>query len=79
MKSVSKHPFIVSMLESFQTPSAMFIVMEYASGRDMFFMIHERGTLSLFQTRAYITQVTLALDHVHSKGSSTATSSRRIC
>lgn len=68
MKSVSKHPFIVSMLESFQTPSAMFIVMEYASGRDMFFMIHERGTLSLFQTRAYITQVTLALDHVHSKG-----------
>ena len=26
-------PFIVSMLESFQTPSAMFIVMEYASGR----------------------------------------------
>jgi len=68
MKSVSKHPFIVSMLESFQTPSAMFIVMEYASGRDMFFMIHERGTLSLFQTRAYVTQVTLALDHVHSKG-----------
>ena len=68
MKSVSKHPFIVSMLESFQTPSAMFIVMEYASGRDMFFMIHERGTLSLFQTKAYITQVTLALDHVHSKG-----------
>ena len=68
MKSVSKHPFIISMLESFQTPSAMFIVMEYAAGRDMFFMIHERGTLTLFQTRAYITQVTLALDHVHSKG-----------
>ena len=27
MRSVSRHPFIVSMLDSFQTPSAMFIVM----------------------------------------------------
>ena len=68
MRSVSRHPFIVSMLDSFQTPSAMFIVMEYASGRDLFFMIHEQGALSLFQTRAFVVQVVLALDHVHAKG-----------
>ena len=68
MRSVSRHPFIVSMLDAFQTPSAMFIVMEYASGRDLFFMIHERGALSLFQTRAFVVQVVLALDHVHAKG-----------
>jgi protein kinase A len=35
-----KHPFIISMVDSFQTPSALFIVMEYASGRDLFFLIH---------------------------------------
>ena len=68
LRSVSRHPFIVSMLDAFQTPSAMFIVMEYASGRDLFFMIHERGALSLFQTRAFVVQVVLALDHVHAKG-----------
>ena len=48
------------MLDAFQTPSAMFIVMEYPSGRDLFFMIHERGALSLFQTRAFVVQVVLA-------------------
>jgi len=68
MRSVSKHPFIITMLDSFQTNTALFIVMEYASGRDLFFMIHEQGALSMFQTRAFLVQVVLALDHVHSKG-----------
>ena len=68
MRAVSRHPFIISMLDAFQTPSAMFIVMEYAAGRDLFHMIHERGALGLFQTRAFVTQVVLALDHVHAKG-----------
>ena len=68
MRSVSKHPFIISMLDSFQTPSAMFIVMDYAAGRDLFYMIHEQGSLGMFQTKAFLVQVILALDHVHAKG-----------
>ena len=75
------HPNIVGYYDSFTGPSPsqrvqqgpvkkdnLFIVMEYASGRDLFFMIHERGALSLFQTRAFVVQVVLALDHVHAKG-----------
>ena len=68
MKAVCRHPFIITMSESFQTPSALCIVMEYAAVKDLFFMIHELGALSLFQTRAYFVQVVLALDHVHHKG-----------
>ena len=65
---MSRHPFIVSMLDAPQTPSAMFIVMEYASGRTCSSVTHERRSLSLFQTRAFVVQVVLALDHVHVKG-----------
>jgi hypothetical protein len=68
MKSVSRHPFIVSMIESFQTESAMFIAMEYAAAKDLFHMIHEHGALRLSQTRAFVVQTVLALDHVHAKG-----------
>ena len=46
MRSVSRHPFIVSMIESFQTESAMFIAMEYAAAKDLFHMIHEHGALT---------------------------------
>lgn len=68
MKSVSRHPFIVSMVESFQTKSAMFIVMEYATGKDLFHMIHEHGALRVSQCKAFVVQTVLALDHVHAKG-----------
>jgi len=68
MKAVCRHPFIATMTESFQTPSALCIVMEYATGKDLFFLLHEVGSLSLFQTRAYFVQVVLALEHVHHKG-----------
>ena len=68
MRSVSRHPFIVSMIESFQTTSAMFIAMEYAAAKDLFHMIHEHGALRLSQCRAFVVQTVLALDHVHAKG-----------
>jgi len=68
MRSVSRHPFIVSMIESFQTESAMFIAMEYAAAKDLFHMIHEHGALRLSQCRAFVVQTVLALDHVHAKG-----------
>ena len=53
------------MLDSFQTPSALCIVMD-ATGRDLFFMIHGQGALDMFRRKAV--QVVLALDHVHAKG-----------
>lgn len=62
------HPGVVNLERMFETPDKIFVVMEKLSG-DMLEMIlsSERGRLSERITKYLITQILVALKHLHSK------------
>merc|ERR1719411_999790 len=62
------HPGVVNLEQMFETPERIFVVMEKLKG-DMLEMIlsSERGRLSERITRFLVTQILVALKHLHSK------------
>ncbi|XP_077284832.1 serine/threonine-protein kinase D3 isoform X2 [Arctopsyche grandis] len=62
------HPGVVNLERMFETPERIFVVMEKLKG-DMLEMIlsHERGRLTERITKFLITQILVALKHLHSK------------
>eukprot|EP00049_Salpingoeca_infusionum_P003812 m.71099 g.71099 ORF g.71099 m.71099 type:complete len:242 (-) comp12282_c0_seq4:3289-4014(-) len=65
LASVSQHPNIVTMLASWQTPTYFAIVMPYIEGRDLFQIIRVCRRLHSQEAARYISQLALALDHIH--------------
>ncbi|XP_017771650.1 PREDICTED: serine/threonine-protein kinase D3 [Nicrophorus vespilloides] len=62
------HPGVVNLEKMFETPERIFVVMEKLKG-DMLEMIlsHEKGRLNERVTKFLITQILIALQHLHSK------------
>ncbi|XP_063918522.1 serine/threonine-protein kinase D3 isoform X2 [Zophobas morio] len=62
------HPGVVNLERMFETPERIFVVMEKLKG-DMLEMIlsHEKGRLTERVTKFLITQILIALKHLHSK------------
>ncbi|XP_044744616.1 serine/threonine-protein kinase D1 [Coccinella septempunctata] len=62
------HPGVVNLERMFETPERIFVVMEKLKG-DMLEMIlsHENGRLTERVTKFLITQILIALKHLHSK------------
>ncbi len=63
-----KHPFIVQMQCSFQTPDKLFLVMDFLAGGELFFHLGKQGILLERDIRFYVGEITLALSHLHSVG-----------
>lgn len=61
------HPFIVTCYASFQTSSALFLVLELCPGGDMFELVSNYA-LEEGHARFYISCITLALRHMHVNG-----------
>mmetsp|Transcript_34788 Transcript_34788/g.109853 ORF Transcript_34788/g.109853 Transcript_34788/m.109853 type:complete len:410 (-) Transcript_34788:98-1327(-) len=61
-------PFTVNLTGSFQDDKALYLVMEYVEGGDLFELISKTGVLPINASRFYVMQVLLALDHLHSRG-----------
>ncbi|KAJ8934446.1 hypothetical protein NQ314_013320, partial [Rhamnusium bicolor] len=62
------HPGVVNLERMFETPERIFVVMEKLKG-DMLEMIlsHDKGRLTERVTKFLITQILIALKHLHSK------------
>ncbi|CAH1164122.1 unnamed protein product [Phaedon cochleariae] len=62
------HPGVVNLERMFETPERIFVVMEKLKG-DMLEMIlsHDKGRLTERVTKFIITQILIALKHLHSK------------
>ncbi|KAK4884345.1 hypothetical protein RN001_000616 [Aquatica leii] len=62
------HPGVVNLERMFETPERIFVVMEKLKG-DMLEMIlsHDKGRLNERVTKFLITQILIALKHLHSK------------
>ena len=63
--SLIVHPFIVNLKFSFQSPTKLYMVMEFAPGGDFFTHLHRDGPLCEGAARLYCAQLALALQHLH--------------
>ncbi|PGH08619.1 serine/threonine protein kinase [Blastomyces parvus] len=63
------HPNIVNLLDSFETESHIFLVLEYCSMGDLYEAIrNNRGPLETEHVRALMLQLVSAVEYMHSKG-----------
>jgi len=62
-----RHANVIRLLEVFEGPQHMLMVMEYAAGGDMLKYVKERGPLDEAEARAIFKQVLYGLGHIHSR------------
>jgi len=63
-----KHPFIVDLYYAFQTKERLFLLLTFASGGELFSYLQKEKMFDEDTTRFYLSEIFLALDHLHSLG-----------
>ncbi|KAF9906365.1 serine/threonine protein kinase psk1 [Lobosporangium transversale] len=63
-----RHPFIVKLHYAFQTDHRLYLILEYASGGELFTHLATERMFSEENTAFYAAQLVLALEHLHSLG-----------
>ncbi|KAF9438825.1 serine/threonine protein kinase psk1 [Entomortierella beljakovae] len=63
-----RHPFIVKLHYAFQTDHRLYLILEYASGGELFTHLATERMFSEETTAFYAAQLVLALEHLHSLG-----------
>ncbi|GBG25868.1 Protein kinase, putative [Hondaea fermentalgiana] len=66
--SKTNHPFVVQLMCAFQTPSKLYLVMEYVSGGELFSHLREEGLFEEHQARFYAAEIILAIEYMHQNG-----------
>ena len=61
----SNSPFVVKLHYSFQTPTKIYLVMDYLSGGDLFNLLRKKKRFSLQTAKFYLAEVVLALEYLH--------------
>jgi len=61
------HPYLVHLRFAFQTPSKLYLVMDYCNGGELFYHLKNSGRFSEERARLYAAEITSALDHLHSR------------
>ena len=60
-----RHPHIIRLYEVIETPSDIFMIMEYVSGGELFDYIVKSGRLSQAQTKRFFQQIICGVEHIH--------------
>eukprot|EP00397_Hematodinium_sp_SG-2012_P018511 GEMP01018967.1.p1 GENE.GEMP01018967.1~~GEMP01018967.1.p1 ORF type:complete len:502 (+),score=94.18 GEMP01018967.1:109-1614(+) len=60
-----QHPFIVQMRGAFQTPSHLFLLLEYCGGGELFHHTMTKGKLPNDDALFYVSEVSLGLEYLH--------------
>lgn len=60
------HPFIVNLVDAFQTPTQVHFVLEWCPGGELFFHLQERNRFLESEALFYTAEVLLALEYLHS-------------
>jgi len=63
-----RHPFIVDLHYAFQAGGKVYLVMEYLAGGELFMQLQKERMLMEDTAMFYLTQVLLALEHLHKAG-----------
>lgn len=62
------HPYIVALRFSFQTPSKLYLVLDFINGGHLFFNLYRQGVFSEDVARLYTAEIVSALTYLHSRG-----------
>ena len=62
------HPYIVTLRYSFQTPTKLYLVLDFINGGHLFFQLYRAGTFDQPLARLYTAEMVLAVAHLHSLG-----------
>ena len=62
-----KSPFVINIKKAFQDPENLYLVSEYAPGKDLYYHWNNMKPFSLNLTRFYIVELILALEDLHQK------------
>eukprot|EP00850_Spirogloea_muscicola_P004955 SM000022S07169 [mRNA] locus=s22:363507:366304:+ [translate_table: standard] len=62
------HPFIVQLHYSFQTPSKLYLLLEFINGGHLFFQLYRHGTFNEDLARLYTAEIVSAVSHLHENG-----------
>ncbi|CAM9505337.1 unnamed protein product, partial [Ectocarpus fasciculatus] len=60
-----QHPFIVQLYYAFQTPSKLYMVMDFVQGGDFFTLMRKFKRMPEDWVRVYIAEIAMALEHLH--------------
>jgi len=60
------HPFIVNLHWAFQTPTKLYMVLEYCAGGELFFHLSRAGRFSEGRCKFYAAELVLAIGYLHS-------------
>merc|ERR1719392_331898 len=63
-----QHPFIVDLKYAFQAYNKVYLIMEYLAGGELFMQLQKERMLMEDTAIFYLTQVLLALEHLHKAG-----------
>ncbi|KAI8900437.1 kinase-like domain-containing protein [Globomyces pollinis-pini] len=61
-----KHPLLVDLYHTFQSPSNLFMVLEFVAGGDLFSLLRKSKTFTEPQGKFYICEVITVLEYLHS-------------
>lgn len=63
-----EHPYIVLLHFSFQTPTKLYLILDFVNGGHLFFQLYRAGIFDEPLARHYSAELVLALAHLHSLG-----------
>lgn len=63
--SAIHHPFIVSLLTTFQDRDRLYMVLEFVNGGELFSYLRKNGRISTCQARFYSAELITAFDYLH--------------
>ncbi|XP_072317016.1 serine/threonine-protein kinase Sgk2b [Eucyclogobius newberryi] len=61
-----EHPFLVGLHFSFQTPNALYFVLDYVNGGELFFHLQKERSFPEARSSFYAAEMALALGYLHS-------------
>jgi len=64
--SDTHHPFLVHLRFAFQTPTKLYLVMDYCNGGELFFHLKQAGRFAEPRAKLYAAEIASALQHLHS-------------
>lgn len=67
MLKQANHPFIINLHYAFQTPNYLYLALDYCPGKDLSFHLAREMSFGEDETRIYVAELLLAIDHLHSK------------
>ena len=62
-----EHPFIVTLVATFQDAKRLYMLMEYVNGGELFSHLRKEGRLSIDAARFYTAEIVLAFQYLHER------------